>query len=77
MISGWGGGSSAVMLLNRISAVMLVMLLNLTGGVEWALKPPVALVHKTTYAPMIDKALSVILLMRVAAHFKSITHGAV
>ncbi len=36
----WGrvGGSSAVMLLNRTSAVKL---LNHTGGVVWALKPPV------------------------------------
>jgi hypothetical protein len=33
------------MLLNRTSAVML---LNRNGGVVWALKPPVALVHKTT-----------------------------
>jgi hypothetical protein len=31
------GGSSEVMLLNRTSAVML---LNFTGGVIWALKPP-------------------------------------
>jgi hypothetical protein len=39
------------------------MLLNRTGGVVWALKPPKshpwALVHKTTYAPMIYTALCV------------------
>jgi hypothetical protein len=32
-----GGGSSVVMLLNCTSAVIL---LNHTGGVVWALKPP-------------------------------------
>jgi hypothetical protein len=43
------------------------MLLNRTGGVVWALKPlkshPWALVHKTTYAPMIHAALCVMRLM--------------
>jgi hypothetical protein len=63
------GGNSAVMLLNRRSTVLL---LNRTGGVVWALKPPCALVHKTTYA------LPLALVMD-AAGIKSITgtHGAV
>ncbi len=64
--SGWGegGGSSAVMLLYRTHAVMLI---NHTGGVVWALKPPVGFVHKTTYATMIYTArLCEILLMRAA-----------
>jgi hypothetical protein len=29
------------------------MLLNRSGGVVWALKPPVGFVHKTTYALML------------------------
>jgi hypothetical protein len=73
--SGWGGkwgGSNAVMLLNRTRAVMLI---NLTGGVVWALKPRYypfkvtlwALVHKTTHAPMTYRALCVMLLIRAAS----------
>jgi hypothetical protein len=45
----------------------VVKLLNHPGGMVWALKPPEshpwALVHKTTYAPMIYTALCVMLLM--------------
>jgi hypothetical protein len=75
------------MLLNRTSVVML---LNRTGGVVWALKPPKshpwALVHQTTYAPMIYTALCVMLLMQPSkwdgvgpwkSRIKSIADGAV